>query len=140
MSTEACNVFGGTWCQNPVDCTVLQDCIQEYIDLASEDQVAFKEYLESAPAISDPTDSIDCGMAREYFGYEDSYTNDADICENIEEFQYTDDFTILDNLFGGSNTKTFEDPGDDLEEPEVGKENGNLLNSLVHSLSLYPFL
>jgi hypothetical protein len=128
MTVETCDVYGGKWCQNPQDCTVLRDCVAGFIELADEERetgianrTGFVKYLESSPEIIDPLDEFDCGRAREYFGFPDTYTNDQQICEDIGELRNTRNFEILEGFFSGSSGGG-SDSGDlELEAPEERK-------------------
>lgn len=118
MSVEACAAHGGTWCANPVDCQDLQLCIEEYKTSAEENnQMSFLEYLESAPAIEDFTDPKQCGKTREYFGFDDSFSNDKQICEDILQLQYARDFSFLDDFFGAGEDGPA--PGEEVDGPTL---------------------
>ncbi|CAB9525265.1 TECPR [Seminavis robusta] len=100
MSVEACDAQGGTWCPQPSDCGVLMTCIQNEINDASS-SVAYKEYLRLAPNVAITTDSIQCGRARQYFGYDARFLNDQAICDDIHELRLSKDFSFMDEFLGG---------------------------------------
>ena len=74
-------------------------------EAGAEKRRAFEKYLESAPNITDPTDRHQCGSTRGYFGFEENFINDAQICEDIEQLKYSRDFDFLDEFLAqGSET------------------------------------
>ena len=47
-----------------------------------------------------------CGDSREYFGFDPTYTNDADICDNVKQLHNTRNFGFLDEFYDqGSETQ-----------------------------------
>lgn len=98
-------MYGGTYCFDPTNCTILKECVAQYIiDAESENRTAYLRYLKSAPNITSPSDSFSCGRAREYFGFEANFPNDGIICDNVDELKGTDDFSILEEFAeSGSN-------------------------------------
>mmetsp|Transcript_84099 Transcript_84099/g.126082 ORF Transcript_84099/g.126082 Transcript_84099/m.126082 type:complete len:1454 (+) Transcript_84099:272-4633(+) len=120
MSEESCDVYGGTWCPQPTDCSILQTCIANFLMTAqSESRLqAFAMYLSAAPRITDPTNSDQCGETREYFGFDPDFINDVQICDDIEQLRFSRDFTFLEEFLGegeGSMTPPGDSPG--LPEP-----------------------
>lgn len=104
MTVETCDIYGGQWCQNPVDCSQLQECVAVYLqDAIDNDRTAWATYLESSPSIKDPLDSFECGRAREYFGFEATFINDRQICQDIGQLRNTNDLAILEGFFAGSD-------------------------------------
>ena len=62
-------------CPLPQDCSVLQECVQDFIDIevaaSDEDRnQGFLTYLADSARITDPTDISQCQEAREYFGFD----------------------------------------------------------------------
>ena len=117
ISSEACDAQGGTWCPAAVDCSALQSCIATEESWASENEYfAYLQYLEESPAIEDPSDSIQCGKTREYFGFDEYFVNDGQICDDIEQLRYTRDFAFMDEFFSQG---TGDDSTGDQEPPVV---------------------
>jgi hypothetical protein len=110
MSEESCGVMGGTFCAE-TDCTDLQVCVDDY--RGSENR-AFAGYVNTSPNITDVTDPFECGRAREYFGFQDNFINDLQICEDIGQLALTKDFEILNEFFNqGSSGPPGESPNGD---------------------------
>jgi hypothetical protein len=122
--------------------------VKDYHEIAlDENRTAFAKYLEAMPGAEylqpsetcpadescptplDPLDTIGCGRAREYFGFDEYFVNDKNICEDIVQFQNSRDFKFLDNFFNqGSSEGESNDPGDVplvpqlvLTKPDAGK-------------------
>eukprot|EP00977_Amphora_coffeiformis_P013338 scaffold3471_cov175-Amphora_coffeaeformis.AAC.12 len=111
ISEESCKVYGGTYCPL-TDCTRLQECVAELIDIArNENRTAFANYLLNAPNITDPENSFQCGWAREYFGFPANFINDNQICEDIKQFRNSRDFEFLEEFFNQGSSS--DEPGDD---------------------------
>jgi hypothetical protein len=108
MSTEACDAQGGIWCPAPVDCTVLKTCIINEVDWArTNERPAYEQYLIGAPFIEDPTDEIQCGKGRNYYGFDEYFINDHQICEDIKQLRDTRDFAFMDEFYAqGSDTSS----------------------------------
>jgi hypothetical protein len=52
FNEAACNVFQGTWCPMPRDCSSLVKCIDKAIGKASRTgKIVFYEYLNGAPKL-----------------------------------------------------------------------------------------
>lgn len=126
FSEEACQIQGGTFCPNPADCLVLKDCVaNSIIEAENSGQVAFAKYLETSPLIEDPRDPFECGCARQYFGFEPTYTNDIGICENLQTLRYVKSFAVLDDLMDDSDADSsdcddcMDAPGPDTALPLV---------------------
>ncbi|CAB9527659.1 expressed unknown protein [Seminavis robusta] len=99
INEHACNAQGGTWCPVPADCTELKECVDDQIQKAKDSgKLAYEKYLEPA-VIKDPMNFEQCGMSRKYFGYEELYTNDEDICDNFAQLHNTKDFGFLEEFF-----------------------------------------
>ncbi|CAB9517861.1 Apolipoprotein(a) [Seminavis robusta] len=123
MSTEACASHGGTWCAAPTNCWDLKVCVESEIKLGKEKgHHAYAKYVEGG-RITDPKDVLDCGRARKYFGYDEHYTHDDDVCENVRQLRNTRRFKDLDRFFGrgadGSSGKA-EGPKE-VDSAKVGK-------------------
>ncbi|CAB9513303.1 expressed unknown protein [Seminavis robusta] len=99
LSEEACSAHGGFWCQSPANCEVLQECVDDQI--AKAEQNGFLPYAAflKGGLIKNPHDAHDCGRSREYFGFDETYNNDADVCENVIQLRNTRNFEDLDNFF-----------------------------------------
>jgi hypothetical protein len=78
FSEGSCNVYSGTWCQHPRDCTYLKQCIADEITWAKKNKKgAYEEYLATAPKI-EQNDSLDqCGGRKEQ---EKGYPTDKVLC------------------------------------------------------------
>ncbi|CAB9531623.1 expressed unknown protein (Partial), partial [Seminavis robusta] len=99
LNEHACETQGGTWCPAPADCTELKQCVDDQIELAKANgKLAYEKYLEPA-IITDPLDFEECGRSRKYFGYDELYTHDEDICDNFQQLHNTKDFGFLDEFF-----------------------------------------
>lgn len=118
LAKESCDAQGGTWCPAPANCTVLKDCVQSMIKAATiGGQIGFRSYLQGAPSITSPIDFDKCGSARQYFGFDELFVNDGQICEDISQFRYTNDFDFMDEFFGqgsDSGSNDTEATGTDL--------------------------
>jgi hypothetical protein len=142
-------VQGGTFC--PItNCTDLKECVEDYYEEAvGDDRKAFAQYLvsmpggaylhpqpqencslpdaeESCPQVSvpkelDPLDTSQCGLAREYFGFNMNFVNDKQICGDIRQFQNARSFDFLEEFFA---------QGFDLE-PEVEDGEPPLAPALI---------
>ena len=121
LSEETCDVFGGTWCPNPTDCTILQDCIADLMTTFRDQPrlQAFTMYLGAAPNITDPADYDQCGSTREFFGFDAGFINDDQICDDIEQLRFSRDFQFLEDFFGvGSGSSGgSEGPPEDIPPP-----------------------
>jgi hypothetical protein len=105
----------------------LQECVDRYRD---DDNSAFAQYANASPNITNPIDPIECGRAREYFGFEENFINDQQICDDIEQLASTRDFDILNEFFnqgggqgsGGQNAGCVQntDDGVCLFSPTLG--------------------
>jgi len=98
LSEPACRAHGGTFCQEAADCSVLQACVTNFVNSGSS-PAAFKEYVSGSPTIDDPTNFEQCGRARNYFGFDQTFVYDEGICEDIEQLQYTKDFAFIEEFF-----------------------------------------
>jgi hypothetical protein len=67
--------------------------------MAEENQLAFANYLASSPTIGDAMNRNQCGKSREYFGFDELFINDEQICEDIEQLKYIKDFDFLNDFF-----------------------------------------
>jgi hypothetical protein len=107
ISKDACDASGGTWCRSAESsCKDLKDCIEEKIKTANAtDNFAFKEYLIQAPNITDPTDIHQCGRVRGYFGFDELFINDQQVCEDIEQLKDSRDFEFLNEFFKQGSDK-----------------------------------
>jgi hypothetical protein len=113
INEDVCDASGGTYCAVS-DCTELMDCVGEMTISATDDnRTAFATYLKSSPNITNPVDPYECGRAREYFGFDESFVNDDQICEDVKQFTNTRDFAFLDEFFdqGGKADEITEKDG-----------------------------
>ena len=94
----------------------MKKCVNDQKSAAKGSHPSFFEYLDSAPKLEDPTDSKQCGKTREYFGFEETFVNDLQICEDIEQLKFERDFTFLDDFF---NQGAALSDGDDAAPPAV---------------------
>jgi hypothetical protein len=77
----------------------LLECIQAQtaaIENSEPPKAAYRLYLNSAPGIEEVSNTQQCGMAREYFGFDFSYPIDADICDEIRRLENEGDVENLD--------------------------------------------
>ena len=110
INKESCDAHGGTWCPSRPDCSPLRSCMQSLAEEAkAEGKFAFEQYLRRAPAIDDPHDQHQCGRARGYFGFDELFINDHQICEDVEQLKFARDFDFMDDFFK---------QGSDLEQAE----------------------
>ncbi|CAB9506145.1 expressed unknown protein [Seminavis robusta] len=99
LSEESCSANGGTWCPRPADCRILQECLQSaYDDAEANGKLAFALYLEPG-LVEDPLNFGNCSHSREYFGYDELYTNGEDVCENVLQLHNNENFAFLDEFF-----------------------------------------
>lgn len=104
IDEDSCSANGGTWCARPTDCSSLKTCLKAMYDSArtpdtnNKTKAAFASYIEPG-LVNDHTKFEDCSRSREYFGFDPLYTNDADICDNVEQLHNTRDFAFLDQLY-----------------------------------------
>ena len=88
-----------------LDCSELKTCISDLINEADNpDTLAYKQYLESAPVITDPADFQQCGEVRNYFGFDEMFLNDYAVCEDVSQLRYSRSFEFLKDFFGGAPT------------------------------------
>lgn len=68
----ACDIFHGTWCPIPRNCTKLVECILTTKEEMEGDgnRRAFFEYLDEAPEVEFSDDPVTCGELRTYFDYD----------------------------------------------------------------------
>jgi hypothetical protein len=81
----------------------------EVYQLAAKDQglIGYAQYLDNYPNITSPTNAKQCGNAREYFGFDAHFLNDDQVCEDIYQLRFTDDFDFLNEFFNqGSSGNT----------------------------------
>ncbi|KAL9191170.1 hypothetical protein ACHAXT_000876, partial [Thalassiosira profunda] len=105
FNEAACDVFYGTWCPLPRDCSYLANCIAEAKSVVQRDRnrQAFFEYLDEAPEVEDPLrETSKCGDLREYFDYDRDYPDDERICEEVLDLQCFTDFSNLDGFATGT--------------------------------------
>jgi len=129
LTTESCQVYGGVFCPAPDNCTALQACVEDYEYWGGNNtRPAYAAYLSEAPAITDPTDRSQCIATREYFGFDGSFINDGQICDDIHQLRFTRDFLFMESFFnvgsepGGatkSNSSTVVVPRLELTEPDI---------------------
>lgn len=127
---------------NPVDCSELRKCVNEYKVDTKDKHPAFFEYLALAPKLEDPTDSKQCGKTREHFGFEETFVNDVQICQNIEQLRFERDFTFSDDFFSQGQALPAEEednapkavPELKLRAPDHSKINAFFLTAVL------PFL
>jgi len=77
----------------------------------TENRPAFEQYLLGAPQLNNTSDQHQCGSVRNYFGFDELFINDKQICEDITQLKYSRDFDFLDEFFK---------QGHDDEELDVG--------------------
>lgn len=118
MNKDACDAQGGTWCPSKADCSLLQECVNEMATEAdAEGRLAFEQYLLGAPNITDPTNRHQCGKVRGYFGFDEFFVNDVQICEDIEQLKFARDFDFLNEFFAkGSGGEEGSDSGGSTPE------------------------
>jgi hypothetical protein len=122
INEEVCDAHGGTFCAVS-NCTELMDCVEEMIESAiDEEKAPFAAYLQSAPNITNPVDPYQCGRAREYFGFDENFINDDQICKDVEQFTNTRDFAFLDEFFDQGDQSSGAIEKDGLVPPLVLKE------------------
>lgn len=104
FNEAACDIFHGTWCPSPRNCTHLVNCLKNAAEEVqrSRDRQAFFEYLDEAPKVKDPDDAEECGDLREYFEYDRDYPDDERICEEVKDLQCFIDFSNLDGFATGT--------------------------------------
>ena len=63
FNEAACDIFHGTWCPTPRDCSALVNCINEITENVRyfTDKRAFLEYLSDAPKVKDSEVRYDLG-------------------------------------------------------------------------------
>ena len=47
-------------------------------------------------------DSYDCRSAREYFGFEEDFIDDEQICDDVDQLRFSRDFDFINEFYGGS--------------------------------------
>ena len=107
IDSNACEAQGGTWCQNPVDCSALSACVEDMKNNALEtNHAAFENYLNSMPNITDPLNADHCGKAREYFGFDATFINDDTVCAEVDELRHSRNMDWMDEFFGQGTSET----------------------------------
>jgi hypothetical protein len=125
FSEQACNAYSGTFCNNPVNCVRLQECVTKEKEFAqTHNRTAFGRYLNASPKIEDSTDNIQCMEAREYFGFNGELPDSKDnrICYELERLRETKHFTDLDefaNYAGDAHLQPSQEK--DLIQPGIRK-------------------
>lgn len=104
LSSSACDIYGGTWCQGPTDCSELRSCVQEYLDDADDKasdgyNPSFADYLRGAPTVMDASDPFECGQVRGYFGFDPTLPIDGKICHDILEYRNARNFDFVNDVF-----------------------------------------
>lgn len=121
MSAEACDAHGGTFCPNPADCSRLKDCLaNQEVWAGAEQELGFLKYLQTAPKIHDAENVEECGQTREYFGFLSTFMNDDQICEDVEQLRFSDDFAFLNEFLGQGS------PDEDDSLLESGEQKGDV--------------
>jgi hypothetical protein len=84
------------------NCFELQKCVDGH---SCDQNRAFAQYVNASPSIINHTDPFQCGRAREYFGFQNNFINDEQICEDISQLALTRDFEILNeaSILGALN-------------------------------------
>ncbi|KAL3784268.1 hypothetical protein ACHAW5_005992, partial [Stephanodiscus triporus] len=134
FNEAACDIFHGTWCPTPRDCSALVDCIADAAAKVefSSDRRAFYEYLKAAPKVKpvERNDPTKCAKLREYFDYDPEYPDDDRICAEVRNLQCFTDFANLDGFgtgtAGGGNVKL-----DPASLPQVTVKTENKQMTLV---------
>ena len=127
LNQQACDVYGGVFCPT-TDCTDLKTCVESYQN-EYEEPLAYADWLKLSPLINDASSSLDCGDARQYFGYDPNFVNDEHICDDVRQLRFSRDFAFLDNFFnqgdddadGDADPSSKEIPRLVLEHPIAGK-------------------
>ncbi|KAL3768372.1 hypothetical protein ACHAW5_005210 [Stephanodiscus triporus] len=106
FNKAACDIFHGTWCPTPRDCSALVECIADAtakVEFRS-DRKAFLVYLDGAPKVKpdEREDPTKCAKLREYFDYDPEYPDDDRICTEVRNLQCFTDFANLDGLASGT--------------------------------------
>ncbi|KAL3786294.1 hypothetical protein ACHAW5_001907 [Stephanodiscus triporus] len=107
FNEAACDIFQGTWCPTPRDCSALVECIADAtakVEFRS-DRKAFLVYLDGAPKVKpdERKDPTKCAKLREYFDYDPEYPDDGRICAEVRNLQCFTDFENLDGFSTGSS-------------------------------------
>ncbi|CAB9501422.1 activity domain protein [Seminavis robusta] len=107
MSVEACEAHGGTFCPEPTDCTELRECLSKEVAWAKDnDMFAYEKYLNDAPNnFTDTTSAKECGLLRAYFGFDETFINDKQVCRDVEQLKHTRDFAFLDEYFSQGSSE-----------------------------------
>jgi hypothetical protein len=83
FNVDACDIYGGTWCPNPQDCSSLKTCVATAIDEAEDD------FTET--------------VAYRNFGFDPASQNDVKICNDVKQLRFNRNFAILNNFAKGGN-------------------------------------
>lgn len=119
MSLQACEAYGGTFCPNHNPCDDLKSCIETEIAWAKgNNRSTYEAYLNDAPSLNDTESADQCGMTREYFGHQDGFINDLQVCDDIQQMKHSRDFAFLDGFYGQGSG------GDDSGGGDNGGEDG----------------
>ena len=132
---------GGTFCYQDMDCGALQDCTSEMKEEARREGLdAFKTYLDNSPNITDVHDYEACGRARNYFGFDATFTYDQAICEDVSQLRYTKNFEFLQEFFNqGSEDGELDDEPKTVEKFELVPINRGTVHPRFDSILLTQF-
>jgi hypothetical protein len=83
------------------------------------ENLALFDFLEAAPEVNDPDNSYQCGQLREYYGFDEDYPIDDDICADINFLKNSDDYRFINRYNKGSPTQPDDHP--ELTAPEKRK-------------------
>ncbi|CAB9496637.1 expressed unknown protein [Seminavis robusta] len=133
FSEETCKLYSGTWCPHPTDCSTLTSCVSDEIAWAKKNgRKTYKGYLEAAPKLNDNTDVKQCGDLKEYFGFESTYPDQIEICEDVFFLRYSNDFGQIDSL--GSTPVGDEIVLHGLKSPKKPANNPAFYNDQGHNI------
>jgi hypothetical protein len=137
MSEDACDAQGGTWCPSPVNCGELKTCTDQlYADALSEGKKGLAAYLRLMPNITDTGSQAQCGQAREYFGFDEFFINDVQICEDVYQLRYSRDFGWISEFFGDSDIDAGPGGAAQFSEVEVVSVGGSTQSAKKADIAL----
>jgi hypothetical protein len=83
------------------------------------ENLALFDFLKAAPEVNNSTSSYECGQLREYYGFDEDYPIDDDICVDINFLKDSDDFRFINRYNKGHKEDPDKHP--DLIVPDKRK-------------------